>query len=357
MISTGDKDMAQLVDGRITLVNTMTDSRLDRAGVKAKFDVYPEQIVDYLALVGDSSDNIPGVPKVGAKTAAKWLNQYSTLDALLAHRDEIEGKVGESLREHLNDVTLSRQLATIRGDLDLPVQPHELTRGEPDVARLRDVYGRLELRSLLRQLPARKMARSHFRCAPMHARRALYRWSRYGRKSMTWRRPTPPTTGSEPISGRYETVLTEAALEEWLERLRGAPLMAFDIETTSLDYMRAEIVGVSLCCEPGHAAYVPLAHDYAGRARAARPGARARGFEAPARGSDAPQGRDTISSSTRMSCATTASSSPACATTRCSSPTCSTAPPHGTTSTRPRRVTSGSRRSGSRTSRAGGRSS
>ena len=153
VISTGDKDMAQLVDGRITLVNTMTDSRLDRAGVKAKFDVYPEQIVDYLALVGDSSDNIPGVPKVGAKTAAKWLNQYSTLDALLVHRDEIEGKVGESLRAHITDVTLSRQLATIRGDLDLPVQPQALKRGEPDVPRLRDVYSRLELRSLLRQLP------------------------------------------------------------------------------------------------------------------------------------------------------------------------------------------------------------
>ena len=116
MISTGDKDMAQLVDARISLVNTMTGSRLDRAGVKAKFDVFPEQIIDYLALVGDASDNIPGVPKVGSKTAAKWLNEYSTLDALLAHRDEIAGKVGESLRAHIADVALSRQLATIRCD-------------------------------------------------------------------------------------------------------------------------------------------------------------------------------------------------------------------------------------------------
>ena len=122
LISTGDKDMAQLVDGRVTLVNTMTNTRLDRAGVKAKFDVYPEQIVDYLALVGDSSDNIPGVPKVGPKTAAKWLNEYTTLDALIEHREEIEGKVGESLREHLADLALSRQLATIRGDLELPVR-------------------------------------------------------------------------------------------------------------------------------------------------------------------------------------------------------------------------------------------
>ena len=201
MISTGDKDMAQLVDGRITLVNTMTDSRLDRAGVKAKFDVYPEQIVDYLALVGDSSDNIPGVPKVGAKTAAKWLNQYSTLDALLAHRDEIEGKVGESLRAHLNDVTLSRQLATIRGDLELPVKPHELTRGEPDVARLREVYSRLELRSLLRQLPAKKWLGDIFPAAPTPCPPALYRWSPLRRKSMTCAATVAPTTGAEPISG------------------------------------------------------------------------------------------------------------------------------------------------------------
>ena len=263
VISTGDKDMAQLVDGRITLVNTMTDSRLDRAGVKAKFDVYPEQIVDYLALVGDSSDNIPGVPKVGAKTAAKWLNQYSTLDALLARRDEIEGKVGESLREHLNDVTLSRQLATIRGDLELPVKPHELTRGEPDVARLREVYGRLELRSLLRQLPARNGSETFSLRAdslPAGAVPVEPATAQIDDLAVA----VAPTTGAQPISGRYETILTESALEGWLERLRGAPLMAFDIETTSLDYMRAEIVGVSLSCEPGHAAYVPLAHDYPG---------------------------------------------------------------------------------------------
>ena len=263
VISTGDKDMAQLVDGRITLVNTMTDSRLDRAGVKAKFDVYPEQIVDYLALVGDSSDNIPGVPKVGAKTAAKWLNQYSTLDALLAHRDEIEGKVGESLRAHIADVTLSRQLATIRGDLDLPVQPEALKRGEPDVPRLRDVYGRLELRSLLRQLPPKNGSEPF--SLPLDSTLASGGPAGTATPQINDLPATDATiTGSEPISGRYETVLTEAALEEWLERLRHAPLMAVDVETTSPDYMRAEIVGISLSCESGHAAYIPLAHDYAG---------------------------------------------------------------------------------------------
>ena len=122
LISTGDKDMAQLVNDRITLVNTMTNSSLDRAGVKVKFDVYPEQIIDYLALVGDASDNIPGVPKVGPKTAAKWLNEYTTLDNLLAHQDRIEGKVGESLRASTADLALSRELATIRCDVELAVR-------------------------------------------------------------------------------------------------------------------------------------------------------------------------------------------------------------------------------------------
>ena len=153
VISTGDKDMAQLVDDRVTLVNTMTDTALDRAGVKIKFDVYPEQIVDYLALVGDTSDNIPGVPKVGPKTAAKWLNQYTTLDNLLAHQAEIEGKVGESLRSHTTELALSRQLATIDCDLDLELRPEDLSRRAPDTERLRELYTRLELRSLLKQLP------------------------------------------------------------------------------------------------------------------------------------------------------------------------------------------------------------
>ena len=151
-MSTGDKDMAQLVTDRITLVNTMTNSSLDRAGVKVKFDVYPEQIIDYLALVGDASDNIPGVPKVGPKTAAKWLNEYTTLDNLLANQDRIEGKVGESLRASQADLALSRELAKIRCDVDLPFTPEQLQRREPDTAKLRELYTRLELRSLLKAL-------------------------------------------------------------------------------------------------------------------------------------------------------------------------------------------------------------
>ena len=159
LISTGDKDMAQLVSNQVTLVNTMTGQVLDRDGVKKKFDVFPEQIIDYLALVGDSSDNIPGVPRVGAKTAAKWLNQYPTADDIIENAGEIGGKVGESLRENLEQLELSRQLATIRQDLDLPAKVEDLAPGEPDEAALREIYGRFELRQLLRQLDAGLRAR------------------------------------------------------------------------------------------------------------------------------------------------------------------------------------------------------
>jgi DNA polymerase-1 len=248
VISTGDKDMAQLVNDRISLVNTMTGSSLDRAGVKIKFDVYPEQIVDYLALVGDASDNIPGVPKVGPKTAAKWLNQYTTVDNLLEHQGEIEGKVGESLRAHTSDLALSRQLATINCDLELALQPGDLKPTAPDVERLRALYSRLELRSLLKQLPG-------------------------GESSPPLAPPPSPADAGEggprPTEGpaierNYELVLTQDAFEPWLRRLETAELISFDTETTSLDYMRAEIVGVSFCVEAGRAAYVPLAHTYPG---------------------------------------------------------------------------------------------
>src|SRR6184192_406417 len=152
LISTGDKDMAQLVDGSITLINTMNNTVLDRDAVKAKFDVYPEQIVDYLALVGDSSDNIPGIDKVGPKTGARLLQQYGGLDELIGHVAEVPGKVGENLRTGLTTLELSRRLATIRTDLTLPLSVEELVPGPPDSARLRELYTRYELRALLRQL-------------------------------------------------------------------------------------------------------------------------------------------------------------------------------------------------------------
>jgi DNA polymerase-1 len=241
VISTGDKDMAQLVSDKVTLVNTMTGSNLDRTGVKAKFDVYPEQVVDYLSLVGDTSDNIPGIPKVGPKTAAKWLGQYGTLEAIVAHAAELPGKVGESLREHVDKLDLSRQLATIRCDLDLETGLDGLSRRAPDTERLKALYSRLELSSLLRQL------------APT------------GDDGNAAAGPAVVDTVAAPGPAReYDCVTDEPALEAWLERLRRAELFAFDTETTSLDYMAARIVGVSFCVEPGKAAYVPLAHDYAG---------------------------------------------------------------------------------------------
>jgi DNA polymerase-1 len=250
VISTGDKDMAQLVSDRVTLVNTMFDTRLDRAGVKAKFDVHPDQIVDYLALVGDSSDNIPGVPKVGPKTAAKWLNEYGTLDAVVAHAGDIAGKVGESLRENLATLELSRKLATIRCDVDLPLKPTELERKPPEVETLTALYQRLEMNSLLRQLSGTDPQATGGRDP------ASERVSSGGASEPVSRPPAP--------ARQYETITTEKQLATWMAKLEKAPLFAFDTETTSLDYMQAEIVGVSFCIEPGHACYVPLAHDYPG---------------------------------------------------------------------------------------------
>ncbi len=250
VISTGDKDMAQLVNDRITCVNTMFDTRLDRAGVKAKFDVSPEQIVDYLALVGDSSDNIPGVPKVGPKTAAKWLNEYGSAEGVVTHATEIAGKVGESLRENLAALELSRKLATIRRDLELPLAPAELVRKPPDVEALSALYKRLEMNSLLRQLSGSAAG------APSGRDPASERLSSGGASEPESRPPVP--------ARQYETITTEQQLASWLIALETAELFAFDSETTSLNYMEAEIVGLSFCIDPGKAAYLPLAHDYPG---------------------------------------------------------------------------------------------
>src|SRR5689334_15369309 len=262
LISTGDKDMAQLVEPKITCINTMSGTVLDRDGVKAKFDVFPEQIIDYLALVGDSSDNIPGIDKVGPKTAAKWLGQYTTLDKLVADAANVSGKVGENLRAGLGTLELARKLATIRTDLSLPVTLDELKRKPPDVNVLRELYSRLELRSLLKQLDGGGES-----AAPSGTAAAADA-------------ETGPATGAVPASPgitlegparaiataprMYETVNTEAELDQWIERLSAAPLFAFDTETTSLEYMKAEIVGVSFATAPGVAAYLPLKHDYAG---------------------------------------------------------------------------------------------
>lgn len=226
LISTGDKDMTQLVDERVTLVNTMTDTLYDRAYVMEKFGVPPERMVDLLALVGDSVDNIPGVFGVGPKTAAKWLQQYGSLDAVIAAAGDIPGKVGDSLRAGIPTLPLARMLATIKCDVALPLKPADLQRRAPDTARLRELYARFEFKAWLAELGG-----------------------------------LTPAPGAS-AAGKYEMVLDESALERWIERLTAAPLIAFDTETTSLDAPRAELVGVSFSDRSGEAAYVPLAHVY-----------------------------------------------------------------------------------------------
>jgi DNA polymerase-1 len=262
LISTGDKDMAQLVGPQVSLVNTMSNTRLDRAAVKVKFDVFPEQIIDYLALVGDSSDNIPGVSGVGPKTAAKWLNQYQCLDELIAHAGEITGKVGENLRNELATLELSRKLATIDTALSLAVQPEGLVTGPPDATRLRELYSRLELRQLLKSLDAPGGA-SGGTSADGTAARAQTSPPPAGPPSPAASSDAlPPSAPTHPRN--YCQIRSQIELDEWLSKLKTAALISFDTETDSLNYMRARIVGISFSVAPGEAAYVPLAHDYAG---------------------------------------------------------------------------------------------
>ncbi|EGW23338.1 DNA polymerase I [Methylobacter tundripaludum] len=248
IISTGDKDMAQLVTEHIILENTMSNTRMDIQGVIDKFGVRPEQIIDYLALIGDTVDNIPGVPKVGPKTAAKWLEQYSTLENLIAHADKITGKIGENLRASLDQLPLSKQLTTIKCDLDLPYNMEDLKQQPMDKAELRILLAELGFSSWLKSLDASTElstgSSSTPALSPIEA-------------AQTEDKPAK-------IDSSYETVLTEQHFDDWLARLEKAELFAFDTETTSLDYSKAQIVGVSFAVTPGKAAYVPLAHDYPG---------------------------------------------------------------------------------------------
>ncbi|HEX5314614.1 MAG TPA: DNA polymerase I, partial [Gammaproteobacteria bacterium] len=228
-IATGDKDMAQLVGPRVTLVDTMRGTRLDRAGVTAKFGVPPERIVDLLALMGDTSDNIPGIPGVGPKTAAKWLGEYGDLAGVRAHAAEIPGKVGENLRANLAALDLSHELATVKAELALAVSPDDLVPKKPDDERLRALYGELEFRGWLAELGEDK--------APAKTERKQER--------------------------AYVCIADEAALAEWIAKLESAECFAFDTETTSLNYLDARIVGLSFAVAPGEAAYLPLAHSEA----------------------------------------------------------------------------------------------
>lgn len=225
LISTGDKDFAQLVNDKITLVNTMNGETLDPIGVEKKFGIPPNRIIDYLALVGDAVDNVPGVPKVGPKTAVKWLQQYGSLDNLIQHANEIDGKIGENLRGALTQLPLFRQLLTIHTTAKLPLSLAELKPKAPNTEELAHWFKELEFKTWLKESAE------------------------------------PPKTLS---SQEYETILTKAAFEKWVKLLKEAPLFAIDTETTSLNAIEAKLVGLSFATEAGKAAYLPLAHDYAG---------------------------------------------------------------------------------------------
>ena len=235
VISTGDKDMAQLVTDHVSLVNTMTETHMDRQGVIEKFGVAPEQIVDYLALMGDSVDNIPGVPKVGPKTAAKWLSQYGSLDELMQRAEEIKGKIGENLRASLEQLPLSRALTQIKCDVELALSLEQLQQAEPDHDYLRTAFARLEFKSWLEALETGASAVD----------------------------AAPPVEASSVVRD-YHLVTSEQELKQWIDELRVAGEFAVDTETTSINYMQAELVGLSFAAAPGRAAYVPVAHDYPG---------------------------------------------------------------------------------------------
>jgi DNA polymerase I len=243
LISTGDKDMAQLVDEHTHLINTMSDTLLDPDGVMKKFGVRPDQIIDYLGLAGDTSDNIPGVPKVGPKTAVKWLGQFGSVDEIIARAEEVKGKVGESLRDNIDNLKLSRQLATIKCDVDLEVTLDDLQQTPPDLGALRELYTDLGFRKLLEQLTS------------------------VGDESDADAGGESGAIADNASAARersYEVVLDLRSFDAWIAELESAERFAFDTETTSLNYNEARIVGVSFAVDPCRAAYVPLKHNYVG---------------------------------------------------------------------------------------------
>ncbi len=233
LISTGDKDMAQLVNDHVTLMDTMKDTYLDRDGVVEKFGLPPERIVDYLALMGDKSDNIPGVPNVGPKTAVKWIKEYGSLDEVKAHADEIKGKVGDNLRTSLEILPLSYELATIKCDVNLDTSPADLTRREPDQSQLVELLSQLEFKTWLSEVLNNQTS-------------------------------DPQHSGDTSAEKNYQTIYNRKEFESWLGKLKNSELFSFDTETTDLDYMKAKLVGISFSINENEAAYVPLAHDYEG---------------------------------------------------------------------------------------------
>ncbi len=238
IVSTGDKDMAQLVSAHVTLINTMDNSELDEQGVFDKFGVRPDQIIDYLTLMGDKVDNIPGVPKCGPKTAVKWLSEFGSLDGVIANAEQVKGKIGENLRASIASLPLSYQLATIKTDVELEQSLTDIEPTSPDVTKLLELFKEYEFKSWIAELRHSK--------SPENTSESV------------------DNNSNDNINAEYETILTQDHFKSWLVQLQQAELFAFDTETTSLNYMEAEIVGVSFAVSPGKAAYIPVAHDYLG---------------------------------------------------------------------------------------------
>ncbi|MDN5836780.1 MAG: DNA polymerase I, partial [Nitrosospira sp.] len=250
VISTGDKDIAQLVNPQVTLVNTMSNEMLDEAAVLAKFGVTPARMLDYLALVGDPVDNIPGVEKVGPKTAVKWLTQYGTLDNLITHSNEVGGAVGENLRTALDWLSRSRELLAIKCDVMLPMGLHDLGLQPRDTAKLAELYERLDFKTWLREL--RQEDSGERGNAPI---------------ATGYRKADADQEPVDSSPADYQTILTRSQLDEWVMRIHAAPLVSVDTETTGLDPMQAQVVGIAFSVESHQAAYLPLAHRYAGAPR------------------------------------------------------------------------------------------
>src|SRR5688572_14035817 len=279
VISTGDKDLTQLVNDKVLWVNTMSGDKLDPDGVKAKFGVPPEKIVDYLALIGDAVDNVPGVDKVGPKTACKLIEAYGSLEGVIAHADELKGVVGENLRRVKDWLPTGRTLVTVKTDVELPFEMDALQDKGADNAKLVELFGRFGFRTLRDSIlnkedrpeggdsfvtPAKAGAQS----GSTEEQRAAGARSmeKKGRNFAILNAGIDQVHDVTPFvdTRRYETILDEEALERWAKRLEAAPLASIDTETTSLDPMQAEIVGISMSTAPGEGAYIPLTHRYAG---------------------------------------------------------------------------------------------
>ena len=266
VVSTGDKDMAQLVSPHVTLINTMTNTHMDAAGVEEKFGVTPAQIIDYLALVGDKVDNIPGVNKCGPKTAVKWLQEYHDIDNLMANADKVKGKVGEYLRDARKTLPLSRTLATIRLDVELAFGLEDLQEREQNNSALLELFREYELRSWINELESLG-AQTKGPAAAQSGADPGTSYQSESDQSASNQSAAHQSSPPEPAQSRdkhYSIITDQAELDKWVERLNAAELFAFDTETTSLKYMAAEVVGVSFAVQPFEAAYVPFCHDYMG---------------------------------------------------------------------------------------------